>query len=248
MNGMKVIAEQTKLLAAKNVKLHLRSRVSTATQLLIGVVFLVLVRLMEVAINMNVNIKAQDVPEPSTTALGALRACDATVRGGSGTCYALAFAPDDGSALGAYATGIVEDVLATAGLPAIGAAGGAIGFADAVEMREWIYANPAAVDVGVVFRDSPSGTRHRVAYSLQANWTLQCKVLKFMDCNDPKRELVLPAQLAIDSAVLREATGSADAAIAASAGNFPHPRIVREEVWDVVASCKTLTPPAANPA
>ena len=50
------------------------------------VVFLVLVRLMEVAINMNVNIKAQDVPEPSTTALGALRACDATVRGGSGTC------------------------------------------------------------------------------------------------------------------------------------------------------------------
>ena len=46
MASLGVIAQQTKLLAAKNVKLHLRSHVSTATQLCIGIVFLVLMRLM----------------------------------------------------------------------------------------------------------------------------------------------------------------------------------------------------------
>ena len=242
MASLGVIAQQTKLLAAKNVKLHVRSHVSTATQLCIGIVFLVLVRLMEVAINMNVNIKAQDVASPSTAALGALRPCDATARGGAGACYVLAYAPDaaSGGALGDYAEEIVADVLADASLPAIGAAGGAIGFASASEMREWLYDHPAAVDVGVVFRDAPGDDDgvggSRVAYSLQANWTLQCATLKYLECNDPKRDVALPAQLALDSAVLRKATGDAGARIDVSAGEFPHPFIVREEIWDVVRS------------
>ena len=37
VEGVGVVATQTKLLAVKNVKLHLRSRVSTATQLLTSV-------------------------------------------------------------------------------------------------------------------------------------------------------------------------------------------------------------------
>ena len=36
LESARVIATQTKLLAVKNVKLHLRSRVSTATQLCVG--------------------------------------------------------------------------------------------------------------------------------------------------------------------------------------------------------------------
>ena len=61
LESARVIATQTKLLAVKNVKLHLRSRVSTATQLCVGVVFLVLVRLMGLAVNGEVAPNARDV-------------------------------------------------------------------------------------------------------------------------------------------------------------------------------------------
>ena len=197
VEGVGVVATQTKLLAVKNVKLHLRSRVSTATQLCVGVVFLVLVRLMELAVNSEIAPNARDVRTPSTAAIRGVRACDARARGGGGACYVLAYAPDaaSGGALGDYAEAIVADVLADAGQPAIGAAGGAIGFADAKAMAEWMFDNPATVDVGVVFRAAPSAAGGGTfAYSLQANWTVTCAALDFLDCNDPKVDVALPMQ------------------------------------------------------
>ena len=207
------------------------SRTATAAQLLIGLVFLLLVLLIQFsrdALSRSSAI-AIETREPEAEKVGPLPKC---IPGASGKCFSFVFAPTN-TATSALAAEI-QRASAAAGTGVAGLdeeAFGYRGFGTAAALDLWLSSNPNRTKIALVFTDVSGPPTF--SYDLQINTTRDCEELGFFGCSKPHLELTAPAQLAVDQALLRlhavDATGAPDAAARATASiaveysNFPHP-------------------------
>ncbi len=236
--------EQIKLLLRKNNALLLRNKTSTLMQIGIGLLFMVLLsiinvglesdRVAEEAFSATLHMPAQDIPK--------LHKCVPT-KGKS--CYTFAFAPNDNKIVNE----IVESVISSNRLIAddegynadsdsiidaltldldntnseneyqLYKPFGAIGFKTSKDMQIWIFNNPNTTNLAVTFNniDIWKNKGNDMEYTLQVNGTKSCKNFG-LTCTDPILEVGIPMQLAIDNALLKfgmESSTSSSAAAAA---------------------------------
>jgi len=87
---------------------------------------------------------------------------------------------------------------------------------------EYLFANMNTTRIALVF-DGTNATAKQYAYTIQANMTKICGEIGQLYCNDPEKELVSPAQQAIDEAILKLSNPELEApSITYSFTNFPH--------------------------
>ena len=185
-----VFTSQTALLLRKNIKMQLRSPLASVTQTSIGVVFLVILRLMDLAVTQNRWNEAEvETRTPSVQDTPLLR-CHVGRDTALPHCYTFVYAPnltDRSDGLAVWTDGIVGDVLARAGLPATGSPHGALGFADEAAIDTWLYNNPNTTGAAVIFRDDGRDNVTR-----RASYTLQVRRTEPVD-NGLQKPLTVPA-------------------------------------------------------
>ena len=218
--------EQTKALTKKNFLVQRRSVLATAAQLGVGIVFLVLLTLLKwsVASLNEKDIIFTDSRSPPVVAIEPLPRCIVGSDSPLGLCYGFVYAPDT-----AETQAIVDHLLNTSDLPARsgapnGTAFGARAFADGDAIDQFLVSNPNTTQVSIIFRKHTEwATTGRFAYDLQVNMTRNCNELGVLDCTEPDRDLLLPAQVMLDQAFLRTYGDDPTASIGVSFSNFPHP-------------------------
>ena len=100
-------------------------------------------------------------------------------------------------------------------------------------------ANPNTTYAGVIFDNSASwgdaASTEDFAYRLQLNRTKVCREFNQLYCSNPVREYGIPIQNTVDSALIRTYGGPAEARIASSFSDMPHPDMpIRFDVMGAV--------------
>ena len=100
-------------------------------------------------------------------------------------------------------------------------------------------ANPNTTYAGVIFDNSATwgdaASTEDFAYRLQLNRTKVCREFNQLYCSNPVREYGIPIQNTVDSALIRTYGGPAEAKIASSFSDMPHPDMpIRFDVMGAV--------------
>mmetsp|Transcript_7932 Transcript_7932/g.11787 ORF Transcript_7932/g.11787 Transcript_7932/m.11787 type:complete len:252 (-) Transcript_7932:479-1234(-) len=167
---------QTVFLTKKNVLVQGRSTNALLTQLFIGVIFLGMLRLMQLSQEANPNFAAdyEELRQPTVTSVELPQRC--TPHAWETGCFSFLAAPNGVDALGQYATTIAQQMATDAGFPGKGERFGYELMEDGDAVDKWIFENVNATPVAILFHSEPStGT---VAYSIQYNVTRICNVMR----------------------------------------------------------------------
>lgn len=162
-----IFAAQVRLMVLKNMKLYQRARVATLGMLGVGVVFLVLLRLMQLSVQANTQAWQEQfgyTEHPTAIPADTLRPCVPNQE--TGLCYTFLYAPSQWG----FANEVAATVADIAGLPGAGITQGYLGFASAGEIDEWLLLNPNTTALAAIFHDDGSDSG-RVSYTLQVNHT-----------------------------------------------------------------------------
>ena len=219
--GATGMVSQTALLVSKNLKLQGRSVVATATQVLIGIIFLSLIAVMQFSLENSgafsdflQNLSPTEYPLPASPV-----PCIVTADSPTGMCYTFLYAPKGPG----FAKDIADKVAAThAGIKGEDEDYGFKGFNNEDEIDKWLLNNANSSQVALIFHDD--GTPgDRVSYTIQYNSTKSCKELGVLFCTDPLTELLLTYQKTVDAAILANKGGPTAPTIDVSISDFPHP-------------------------
>ena len=185
---------QTLILTKKNFLVQVRSTTALATQLLIGVIFLGILRLMQLSIETNPvftkDFLALRDPEVRTISLPA-RCVSHAWEGG---CYSFVATPRDGSSLGMFAADVSKKMATAAGFEGEGINGGYYMFNNTEEVDDWLFKNQNATPVAIHFH-SDGSMNSKVSYTLQYNGTRNCNVIGVLDCTEPSFDLMASFQV-----------------------------------------------------
>ena len=187
-------ATQTMILTKKNFLVQVRSTTALATQLLIGVIFLGILRLMQLSIETN-PVFTKDFftlrnPEVRSISLPA-RCVSHAWEGG---CYSFVATPRDGSSLGTFAADVSRKMAVAAGFEGEGVSGGYYMFNNTEEVDDWLFKNQNATPVAIHFHNDGSANS-KVSYTVQYNGTRNCNVIGVLDCTDPSFDLMASFQV-----------------------------------------------------
>jgi hypothetical protein len=239
-----VIIHQTCLLLRKNYILQKRSRAALATQLFVGLIFVGLLRVLQISIESNPwfrndffkvrNPTSNDVLFPSECIPGDAWDDD---RG----CLSFIVAPNSTDSLGAFARNVAQEMANTASLPGIGEQRGWAMMESEEAIDSWLFAHPNATNVAIIFHSegeyqSPYWVERSdfqpISYTLQYNGTQICNVIDVLDCTNPKVDLMASFQRLVDQSMLRVKSGNKEAKIDVAFADFPHPAGSLD--WDVM--------------
>ena len=234
-NACNLCLRQTWLLTIKNLKLQIRNKAALANQILIGVVFLILLRGMEYTSDISAGATESyiDTRTPKVRPAGnKVPRCTVGVDSPLELCYSFVYAPDT-----TETRAIVAEVASISGLLGNDVPFGYKGFADAAAQDAFLLANPNTSAVGVVFNNLPLPATPLVpiSYTLQVNNTIACESLGSIGCSFPELQLQAPMQFALDSAFLRVyGTSLSDAPIEGGFSNFPHLDLRKQSLFHVL--------------
>ena len=211
---------QVSVLTQKNAKLQWRNRAATGTQVFIGVLFLLLLLVMDTAIRSSnsSNQVFSDTKYPNVISADAFVHC-------SHSCYDFVWCCDHNDSM-------VDDVVSLTK--------GAIGtnstkrFHDCDTQREWLFDHPNTTLAALSFinADQWNETGSVLRYQLLYNNTRHCASLGIWGCDNPTAEIAIPLQTAVDAAFASYFSNSTQV-IEASFSDFSHPDLPSN--FDVVA-------------
>lgn len=207
-NDLKV---QTLVLTKKNFLIQTRSTTAFATQLFIGVIFLALLRLMQVSITSNPAflLDYTKVDTPPILDILPPKRCYPSVLGGG--CFGFVVAPNDNSPVGIFASAVAAQMAKDAGFPGQGQPYGYELFSSESAIDSWLFENQNRTPVAVIFKSSPSDGK--IAYTLQYNQTKNCGLFGVLECNNPTVQFMSAYENLIDQAIIRFKTGKQSASI-----------------------------------
>lgn len=207
----------TRTLIKKNVSLQLRHVSLTLVQLFIGLVLLFFVLLLKFSDSSIGDSYTYTVEtrHPKPYEIQPLRGC-VPEQASTGRCYDFVYAPKGDPFIEDVIDRVIESYENGQGR------GGVMGFDTSTEVEDWLYENPNRTTLALLF-DSLNASASLYQYTISANMTVICNEINTLYCTDPKKEIVSPAQMAIDNAIFKIATDSNDASIKYTYVNFPHP-------------------------
>jgi hypothetical protein len=251
MTVLRLYARQTMALTRKCVKLQLRNKSATATQLLIGVLFLTLLLVMDVALRATNKSNTYYREELDPPLFGGANVDDAIIQpcvariplasGGDPTCYSFIYAPLKSSHADIPAMeAVVMDIATRASIPTVdGVKYGIRRFDNTSKMEEFLLANENITKLAVTFENSNEwiNAGAKFKYQVQVNYTKTCTEVNALGCDNPMLGVSIPFQTAVDAAFakLYAVAGTIPSApkITASFADFPHPDM--PALLDVVA-------------
>jgi hypothetical protein len=177
----------------KNVKLMGYNKIATLAQCTSGAVFLLLLMLVQKIVENNgeVGVLYTDIRDPPLVKVGSLPRCYAAKER---SCYTFVFTPSTNAA----AVDLADDICQQSNGSCTGPDKrfGYKGFANRAVLEDWLVDHPNTTSVAVHFADNMK------QYELQVNTSRVCRRLGQLFCSEPRRELVIPAQVAINQALL----------------------------------------------
>ena len=234
----KSFCRQTKILTKKNLLVQFRNKGATAAQLLVGVLFIILLLIMDIAVKENNKSNAWYINTPNPSAYNAFAFTPCTGANGA-KCYSIFIYGDSK----AEAT-LGSNVASLIGIPGENKPSGwnFVNKSEYPELKDYLFDNMNTSRIGVEFKwrrgrgTGPSyanGENEQLpaSYILHYNKTRNCGDLGIFNCENTQKELLVPLMTAIDSVILRhyateDYVGTKDTArIQASFKDFPHPAL-----------------------
>ena len=212
---------QVRLLLRKNAHMLARNAGSTALQVGVGVLFLLLLFLINAGLNSNTRSSSlfSDTKDLPAERIGTLRQCNpkdavgspVSLPGDTVGCFTFAYAPH---VQGSKLHRVISSVASKAGIPPVGAKGGPIGFASERDMLEFLLEpeNQGRVAAALTFAQNDTSLSRRtatkgqpgsvgiVSYSLRYNDTSTCTDFG-TKCTNNLRDVVLPLQSLVDGSL-----------------------------------------------
>jgi hypothetical protein len=196
---------QMKVLTKKNMLLQIRNKAATGAQVCVGVAFILVLLLMDVAVTQNSRSNTWYIENLDPVAIGA-HALTPCMEGGMGAgCYDIVV----------YGETEEEKDLGTRVANFLKLKSNDWAFVNRSEntLQEWLFANENTTRVAIEFK-WPRGVNYGVMpaeYVLHYNATKNCDKTGVFFCEDPYAELILPVMSAADSVLLRQHVTDADA-------------------------------------
>mmetsp|Transcript_8009 Transcript_8009/g.14688 ORF Transcript_8009/g.14688 Transcript_8009/m.14688 type:complete len:1998 (+) Transcript_8009:47-6040(+) len=227
--SLKLFLVQVGALTKKNVYLQIRNRTSTATQLFIGVFFLLLLLVMDKAVQQS-NGRNQFMKysmDPETMYTDALVKCTVP-----DNCLDFVYSPER-----SIMPGLEGELNKVVGAIQSRVGGGSTrGFENKTVMLDWIRANPNRTRVAVYFQNVARwGTDEDFKYVVLLNETRTCESLGVFHCDFPIADIGIPFQAAIDASFAEVFTQTTSTApnIEVWFSDFAHPDLPAN--FDVMA-------------
>ena len=234
----KSFCRQTKILTKKNLLVQFRNKGATAAQLLVGVLFIILLLIMDIAVKENNKSNAWYINTRNPSAYNAFAFTPCTGANG-GKCYSM-FVYGDSEAEATLGSNVASLI----GIPGENKPSGwnFVNKSKYPQLKDYLFDNMNISRIGVEFKwrggrgSGPSyanGENEQLpaSYILHYNKTRNCGDLGVFNCENTQQELLVPLMTAIDSVILRhyatdDYVGTKKTArIQASFKDFPHPAL-----------------------
>jgi ABC-type multidrug transport system ATPase subunit len=237
MSEKKSCCRQTRVLTMKNIRVQFRNKGATAAQLLVGVLFIILLLIMDIAVKENNKNNDWYIETRDSTLYDAFEFTPCTPIKGE-VCYSI-FIYGDSQAeanLGVQVAKILD-------LPTTENSAGGWKFVNKStypDLKDYLFTHLNTSRIGVEFKwpggggpsysNGESSTTLPSSYILHYNGTRNCGDLGIFNCENTERQLLVPLMTAVDSILLRRyalnsPSSKNTARIKASFKDFPHPAL-----------------------